>query len=166
MPPNPTWFHRLPEILDVLRGMESSHLDRQAVEQLFGVGERRARQLMAGLPGISAGNAGAISRHALIERMEEIAASEVYQWEVRRRARLVEEIDRTRHEIAARRVQIPTAPEGPRQRFGDLSAAISLTTGALQIEFRGAEDLPAKLLELSQAMTNDWSAFMRAVEKP
>ena len=44
--------------------------------------------------------------------------------------------------------------------------AISLTRGALQIEFRGAADLAAKLLELSQAMANDWSAFMRADEKP
>ena len=61
MPPNPTWFHRLPEILDTLRGMDSSHLDRQAVEQLFGVGERRARQLMAGLLGIRAGNAEGIA---------------------------------------------------------------------------------------------------------
>ena len=42
MHPKPTCFHRLPEILDVLRGMDSSHLDRQAVEQLFGVGERGA----------------------------------------------------------------------------------------------------------------------------
>ena len=29
--------------------MDASYLDRQAVEQLFGVGERRARQLM-GMP--------------------------------------------------------------------------------------------------------------------
>ena len=43
MPPKPTWFHRLPEILDGLRGMDSSHLDRQAVEQHFDVGERRSR---------------------------------------------------------------------------------------------------------------------------
>ena len=50
MRPQPAWFRRLPEILDVLRGMDSSHLDRQGVEQLFGVEERRARQLLAGLP--------------------------------------------------------------------------------------------------------------------
>ena len=36
MPSKPAWFHRLPEILDVLCGMDTSHLDRQAVEQLFG----------------------------------------------------------------------------------------------------------------------------------
>ena len=53
------WFQRLPEILDVLRGMDASDLDRPAVQKLFRVGERRARQLMAGLPGIRAGNAGA-----------------------------------------------------------------------------------------------------------
>jgi hypothetical protein len=37
--------------------------------------------------------------------------------------------------------------------------------GELRIEFFGAEDLAAKLFELSQAMTNDWQAFARAVEK-
>ena len=165
MPSKPTWFHRLPGILDVLRGMESSHLDRQAVEQLFGVGERRARQLMAGLPGIRAGNAGAISRHALMERMEETAASGVYQWEVHRRGRLVEEIERTRREIAARLVEIPIAPDVVQRRFGDLPEEIRLTPGELCIEFRGAEDLAAKLMALSQAMANDWTAFMLAVEE-
>ena len=52
-----TLDNRLPEILDVLRGLEASHVDRLAVDQLFGVGERRARQLMAGLPGIRVGRA-------------------------------------------------------------------------------------------------------------
>ena len=55
MPSKPSWFHRLPEILDVLTHMDASHLDRQAVEKLFRVGPRRARQWMAGLPGIRAG---------------------------------------------------------------------------------------------------------------
>ena len=34
----------------------------------------------------------------------------------------------------------------------------------LRIEFFGAEDLAAKLLELSKAMANDWPTFARAVE--
>ena len=44
--------------------MDATHLDRQAVQTLFGVGERRARQWMAGLAGIRAGNAVAVSRRA------------------------------------------------------------------------------------------------------
>ena len=82
-----------------------------------------------------------------------------------RRRRAAEKLERRRREIAARRVQLPTAPDVDQRRFGDLPAAISLTPGALQIEFRGAEDLAAKLPELSQAMANDWNAFIRTVEE-
>ena len=132
MPSKPTGFHRLPEILDVLGHMDSSHLDRQAVEELFGGGPRRARQLMAGT---RAGNATAISRGTLIERMRETAASGVYPWEVARRARVVEELDRTRRDLAARRVQIPVSPDAAHRRFGDLPAAKfgSLNTDNLKI---------------------------------
>ena len=61
--------------------------------------------------------------------------------------RVAEELARTRREIAARR------------RFGDLPAAIRLTPGELRITFSGAEDLAAKLVELSQAMAHDWTAL-------
>ena len=165
MPSKPAGFHRLPEILDILRSLEAGHLDRQAVEQLFGVGERRSRQLMAGLPVIRVGNAGAVSRLALLERMEETAASGVYQWEVARRARVVEELERTRRELAARRVQISLSLAAEHRRFGDLPAAIELRPGELRVAFSGAEELAAKLVELSQAMAQDWGGFIRAVEQ-
>ena len=48
----------LGEILDILRSMDASHLDRQSVERLFGTGRRRA----------------------LIGRIEEAAASGAYRW--------------------------------------------------------------------------------------
>ena len=38
-------------------------------------------------------------------------------------------------------------------------------SGELRIAFSGAEDLVAKLFELSQAMANDWPAFRRSVEE-
>jgi len=43
----------------------------------------------------------------------------------------------------------------------DLSGDIALKPGELRIEFYGAEDMAAKLLELSKAMANDWQAFAR-----
>ena len=36
MPPQPTWFHRLPEILEVLRGFDTDDILREA----FWVGQR------------------------------------------------------------------------------------------------------------------------------
>ena len=45
MPAQPACFHRLDEILSDLRSMTSTHLDRAAVEKLFRVRQRRARQI-------------------------------------------------------------------------------------------------------------------------
>src|ERR1035437_7279143 len=104
MPSQPAWFHRFDEILETLRGMESTHLDRQAVQKLFGVRERRARQLMAGLPGLRAGYAFAVARLALIARLEETAQGGLFQWETNRRARVVEELDRTRRDRKSTRL--------------------------------------------------------------
>ena len=165
MPYQPAWFHRLDEILETLRGMESSHLDRLAVQKLFAVRERRARQLMAGLPGLRAGNAFAVLRPALIARLEETASGGLFQWEVNRRTRVVEELDRTRRQLAARRIRIPAAADARDIRVEDLAGRMELKPGALRIEFYGAEDLAAKLFDLSQAMANDWQAFARAVEE-
>ena len=64
VPAQPAWFHRLDEILADLRSMTSTHLDRAAVEKLFRVRQRRARQIMAGLEGLRVGNAAPVRRTA------------------------------------------------------------------------------------------------------
>src|SRR5215210_5252610 len=116
MPAKPTWFHRLDEILGGLRGLGTDYLDRQTVERIFGVRERRARQLMAGLPCLQVGNAVAVSRSALIERLEATAAGDRFQWEIKRRVRVVESLDTLRKHAAARRVQFPAPPDARDRR--------------------------------------------------
>ncbi|MEP6872258.1 MAG: hypothetical protein ABI939_10475 [Anaerolineaceae bacterium] len=78
---------------------------------------------------------------------------------------MVEDLDRTRSQLAARRVRIPAAADVEERRLRDLSGDIALKPGELRIEFYGAEDLAAKLLALSKAMSNAWPAFAQAVEK-
>jgi hypothetical protein len=57
------------------------------------------------------------------------------------------------------------APADVRDRsFQTLSADITVRPGQLAVHFSSAEDLAAKLFELSQAMANDWPAFVAAVE--
>ena len=72
MPSQPACFHRLDEILTSLRAIESTHLDRRAV-----------------------------SREALIARLEWTAAAVVFQWKGNRRARVVEDLDLARRQLAA-----------------------------------------------------------------
>jgi hypothetical protein len=165
MPAQPTWFHKLDEILEELRALPVSHLDRRAVQKLFAVRERRARQIMAGLPALQVGNAVAVERRALLERLETTAAGARFQWEVTRRARLAETLDGTRRQLAARRVQVPAAADARDRSVRQLAGGIELRPGELRIRFSGAEDLAAKLFELSQAMANDWPAFSAAAEE-
>ena len=82
MPSQPAWFHRLDEIFTALRAMTSTHLDRAAV-----------------------------SREALIARLEWTAAAGVFQWEGNRRARVVEDLDLARRQLAAQRC-VRTPPWG------------------------------------------------------
>ena len=82
MPAQPTWFHRLDEIVCELRALGTDYLDRQAVERIFGVRERRARQIMGGLPCLPVGNAVAVSRSALIERLEATKVGDRFQWKL------------------------------------------------------------------------------------
>ena len=129
MPSQPAWFHRLDEILETLRAWSPAISTAWPCKKLFGVRERRARQIMAGLPGLRAGNAFAVERRALIDRLEETAAGGVFQWEVNRRARVVEDLDRTRRQLAARRVRIPAASDVQERRVRDLSSDIALRPG-------------------------------------
>lgn len=164
MPAQPAWFHRLEEILEELRALDASHLDRHAVENLFRVRERRARQLMTGLPGLQVGNAVAVERAALICRLEAIAAGEHFAREVSRRARVAESLEVLRKQSTAQRVRVPAAADVRERTLRDLAPGIQLRPDELRIKFRSAEDLAAKLFELSQALANDWPAFVGLVE--
>ena len=78
---------------------------------------------------------------------------------------MVEALDLARRQLAAQHVRIPAAVDVRERLLEDLSAGIALRPGELRITFSGAKDLAAKLLELSQAMANDWPAFRRTVEE-
>ena len=94
MPSQPAFFQRLDEILSAPRAMKSTHLDRAAV-----------------------------SREALIARLEWTAAAGVFQWEGNRRARVVEDLDLARRQLAAQHVRIPAAVDVCARLLGDLSAS-------------------------------------------
>lgn len=164
MPAQPKWFHRLDEILEELKDLEIPFLDRDAIEKTFGVGERRARQLMRDLPAIRIGNAIAADRLALIAKLQAIARSDDCVRERDRRQRIGEDLDNVRKRLAARRVRLSVAADV--RRIGGLPEGIELKPGELRIRFLGAEDLAARLFELSRAMANDWGAFQEAVEEP
>jgi hypothetical protein len=100
----------------------------------------------------------------LIAKLEEIARGEDMAVERDRRARLADELEKTRRLAPGRKVRIDTAADVRDRVMQDLPAGIHLRPGELRIEFFGAEDLLRHLYELSQAMVNDFGRFQAAVE--
>jgi hypothetical protein len=159
MPAKPRWLLRIPEIVDSLMALDSPVVDRCILEKLFGLRERRARELMHRFAGYECGNTVIIDRLALIDALQRIAQSPDATAERARRERLSAELDKMRSYRAAARVQIPVAADVNDRTVADLPAGVKLETGRLTIEFDSPLQLLSKLYELSQAAANDLDGF-------
>jgi hypothetical protein len=165
MPRKCEWIERVPSALERLRALEDPVVDRAAVEELLHLSPRQALRILSGMPGAyTAGKSLLIARPDLIAALERTVAGEGAQQEQRRRERLRDRLEATRRELLARRVHIPAEPDVRDRRIPDLPAGIHLEPGQLRIEFFGAEDLLRHLLELSQAIMNDYARFEALVE--
>src|SRR4051812_2999640 len=157
MPAQPTWFPRLPQILNELRALETvPFLDRQAFEQIFRVKDRRARVLMSRCAGVRIGNAWAVDRRQVIAWLEGLQQGEEFQGEWQRRQRVAAVYEQAKREHPARQVQIPVNHRSSSTGLTSLPPGITLVKGELRVEFSSLEDFLAKLYILSQAVQNDF----------
>ena len=80
-----------------------------------------------------------------------------------RRQRLSETLDQTRRHRTAAQVTLPVAQDACRRTMLDLPAGVLLQPGRLTVEFTQAEDLLARLFELSQVAAQDFDGFRRII---
>jgi hypothetical protein len=136
------------------------------MEELFGVGRRRAISLLHSFEGFQAGKTFLVDRLRLIARLEKIRDGEEFREEHQRRVRFSEDLERTRKLAPGKTIQIAAADDVRDRRLADLPAGIHLRPGELRIEFLGTEDLLRHLFELSQAILNDYKLFQKVIEEP
>ena len=165
MPAKPTWLLRLPQILEDLRATPIPFVDRDTVEKLFRLRRRRAIELMGNFGGYQIGRTFLIHKAELVGALERVVAGEEFAWESRRKARVAQAVEHAQREHAAREVRIDADHNVMNRRLPDLPAAVQLGPGELRIEFEGAEELLRNLLELSQAIMNDFPRFQSLVER-
>jgi hypothetical protein len=162
MPAKPTWFLRIPHILEQLRGMDGVPLlDRASFESLFEVRRRRAHQLMDRFGGFQIGRSYLVDRRQVIRMLERMERGEEFAQESRRKARVLESLETARRQIAGRRVEIP-APE-PMNTPG-LPPGVQIEPGTLRVDFQTTEELLKRLFELSQAILADYESFRERIE--
>lgn len=165
MPSKPLWIGKLPEAIAQLERSSLPLIDRRQLEQLLGVGTRRAQQILAPFTTEHLGRNCLADRISLIEGLRRLASQEEASYERRRRTRLAETL--TDLDVAWRskpRVLI-AAPSDP-VSLGSLPDGIELRPGALTIRFASPQDALEKLLALTLSIGNDFETFDRLSNPP
>ena len=151
------WFQRLPQILALLE--EPGHpqlLNRQGIQDLFGVERRNAQYLLTRFGASRFGNALCIERAQLANALRELATQDGCVRQIQRHQNVRTVLaDRRAGLKLARITQPPPSSNSP----GQLPSTIQFEPGRLAIEFSGAVDLLSQLFELSRAIGDDFERF-------
>ena len=160
MPAKPAWYSDIPEIIEKLRSSPRPFVDRATVEFLLGVGRRRAQQIMAPCIVEHIGTNGLADRDRLIERLRQLAQGDTGYYEVQRRRRVAEVLDRLRRErIEQPRLLVEAPAQVINQEFHNLPAGVRLEPGRVTVEFEEPREALEKLLALAMAISNDFERF-------
>lgn len=164
MPRPVEWLQRLPASIEALQDITTPVISRAMLQQLLGVHRRTAIRLMEKFGGYCCGKTYLIERVKLVDALKRIEAGESYTFETGRRERLAQRLDVARRESKARAVEIPVAPDVWGREVGALPATVSLQPGRLEITFADTGDCLRQLMELAQAISNDFEGFERKLQ--
>lgn len=153
------WLQQLAPAIDALQDLATPVVSRAMLEKLLGVHRRTAIRLMEKFGGYDCGGTYLIDRQQLVDALKAIEESGEYQFEVGRRERLAQRLEAARRELKARAVRVPVSPDVWGREVDGLPATVKLSPGRLEITCTGAEDLLRQLMELAQAVGNDYDRF-------
>jgi len=166
VPRKPIWYSTINEIVLQLEAYPRPFIDRPAVELLFGVGRRRAQQILAPWIHDYIGSNGLADRDALIAYLRGLATGDDVHYERRRRRKLAEVLERLRKERLDRPKLLVEAPLAVvNQDFANLPPGVRLEPGRLSIEFQHPRQALEKLLALAMAIGKDFDSFERATRR-
>ena len=161
----PHWLGSVNEfILPQLNDLKVDYVDRQTIQLIFGVSRSEAHRILRNPDTLELSGRLLVRKDTLIQWIHAFFQSDAAQCEIRRVERIDEMLKTIRRNAAGSRIRVPAAADVRSRLLRDLPGGIELHPGELRGSFFGAEDLAAKLFELSQAMANDWRNFEAAVE--
>src|SRR5690349_1779466 len=124
MPDRPTWSGHLEEVVARLRELPDPWIDRGQLQELLGVGPRRAQQILAPCVVRQVGVNGMAEREAVIGHLQRLASGDAAHYEQRRRRRLAEQLDAL-HEQRRTTVMVAAPMAVVNQEFANLPAGVS-----------------------------------------
>ena len=165
MPAKPSWFMRIPEILDQLKQLDTPVLDRHMCELLFGVRRRRTIELMQRFDGYLAGNTIVLDRGELIASLEDLLGSSEVRCERKRKQKLGQRLTQLHRWRSAVAVTLPVSAKACKpDRHASLPDGVTILDGRLSVAFSSADQLFARLYELALIAVDDFDAFRTRFE--
>lgn len=165
MPAKPSWYSKVDYITAELRSSTRPLIDRATIEFLFGVGRRRAQQIMAPCITERVGTNGLADRDALIDRIRRLVQGEDGYYEMQRRRKVANLLDRLRAErIQQPQLLIEAPVEVINQGFENLPTGVRLERGRICVDFDTPQQGLEKLLALAMAISNDFERFERMTD--
>jgi hypothetical protein len=160
MPDKPLWCGRLEEIAAEVARLPFPWVDRELVEQLLGVGRRRAQQILAGCVSRQIGRNGLAEKTAFLEHLHRLARGEAARSEAKRRHKLALQLDRLRRDWVERPRLLVEAPRAVlRQGLAHLPDGVTVAPGEIRVRFEIPAEALEKLLALAMAIGNDLEGF-------
>ena len=151
------WFQRLPKIIALLDqpGLPPL-LNRQNIQDLFGVERRNAQYLLVRFGASRLGNALVIERAVLATALQNLHSQDDFERQDHRHQQVRAVLAKRRLTLQLSRISLPDPVS---ETLNALPSSIRLAPGRLSIEFSGAVDLLTQLLELSRAIGEDFDHF-------
>lgn len=128
-------------------------------ESLFGIGRRRALDLMQRFGGYRAGNSILIDRPAFIQQLQRMLEGPGFEQERQRKRRLSEHLTELEKHCRGAAVRIPVGPEIVHLIPAGLPSGIFFGPARLTTDYGNVEELVRRLYEVAQAAANDFDQF-------
>ena len=160
LPDKPTWYGHLDEIITRLKALPYPWVDRATLQQLLGVGRRRAQQILQPCVTHQVGANGVADRERLIAHIEQIAAGQTAVYEHRRRQKLAETLEKLHQQAVDNPRLLVEAPiEVVNITLAGLPEGISIGNGEIRVKLDDPQKALERLLALAMAIGNDFEAF-------
>jgi hypothetical protein len=162
MPDKPTWFRRLDDIVREIEALPFPFIDRTTVEQLLGVGKRRAQQILKPCATRQIGTSLVAEREPFLHHLRSLAAGEAAYYEQRRRHRLAHQLATWHRQwVEQPRVLVEAPARVQEQDWSALPPGVHVQPGRITVDFNAPQEALEKLLALAMAIGNDFVEFER-----
>lgn len=162
MPSKPIWYGRLDEILATISALPQPWVDRRMVQDILGVGPRRAQQILQSCLTEKVGTSGVATREVFVDHLRTLAAGDDSFYEQRRRHRFAQTLAEWRQKRLEQPQVLVEAPAAVTdQELATLPPGVELGPGIVSVRFNTSQEALEKLLGLAMAIGRDFTEFER-----